>query len=379
MIQEANYFLLLLLVLTTALAYGHKKLSLKLQHRIPLVLVIYTSVIMVVNSSLVTITADIKAVQSNTLSNLIPAMIFLMLLQFKFTLFKQLGSKLLLAFFATTLSIVSGFTLMFYLFKETLFEHANASLAVLAASWSGGTANMLAVAKAINFDESALGLVLTVDTLLYGIWLLFLLSLVPFSHRFNHFTKAKENLYINIEDSCPIESNTRLYVRIIFISIAVSFVVNVLANLLPHVGFIQTGFLSILLATLAGVIASFTPLAKWQGTQSVAQAMLYLIISLIASKASFNFLDNITMFLTLASAILIYHALFMLLVAKLFKLDLFSIGVASLSHIGGIASAPILAASFHKNLVPVGIAMATMGYLLGTVVGLVIAYLLGVL
>jgi uncharacterized membrane protein len=57
-------------------------------------------------------------------------------------------------------------------------------------------------------------------------------------------------------------------------------------------------------------------------------------------------------------------------------LDLFSIAVASLANIGGVASAPILAAAYHKSLVSVGVFMAIMGYLIGTFGGLFIGNIL---
>ncbi len=56
----------------------------------------------------------------------------------------------------------------------------------------------------------------------------------------------------------------------------------------------------------------------------------------------------------------------MLLICKLLKLDLFTAGVASLANIGGTASAPVLAGSYAGSLVPVGILMALMGYVVGT-------------
>jgi uncharacterized membrane protein len=66
----------------------------------------------------------------------------------------------------------------------------------------------------------------------------------------------------------------------------------------------------------------------------------------------------------------------MVIGAKLFKLDLFSISVASLANIGGVASAPILAATYNKSLVSVGILMAIMGYLIGTFGGLLVGNIL---
>jgi uncharacterized membrane protein len=60
--------------------------------------------------------------------------------------------------------------------------------------------------------------------------------------------------------------------------------------------------------------------------------------------------------------------------AKIFKLDMFTCGVASLANIGGTASAPILAASYSGSLVSVGVLMALMGYVVGTFGGIGVGY-----
>jgi len=66
----------------------------------------------------------------------------------------------------------------------------------------------------------------------------------------------------------------------------------------------------------------------------------------------------------------------MIIGAKIFKLDLFSVSVASLANIGGVASAPILAAAYDKSLVSIGVLMAIMGYIIGTFGGLVVGNIL---
>ena len=63
----------------------------------------------------------------------------------------------------------------------------------------------------------------------------------------------------------------------------------------------------------------------------------------------------------------------MLLICKLLKIDLFTGAVASLANIGGTASAPVLAGSYSGSLVPVGILMALMGYVIGTPFGILTA------
>lgn len=76
--------------------------------------------------------------------------------------------------------------------------------------------------------------------------------------------------------------------------------------------------------------------------------------------------------------ILLIHGVLMILAAKLFKLDMFTSGVASLANIGGTASAPILAGSYSGSLVSVGVLMALMGYVVGTFGGIGVGYLMSI-
>jgi uncharacterized membrane protein len=104
--------------------------------------------------------------------------------------------------------------------------------------------------------------------------------------------------------------------------------------------------------------------------------MLYILIALIGSKAVFDNFSDVGVYVLAGFSILVIHAVIMVIGAKIFKLDLFSVAVASLSNIGGVASAPILAATYNKSLVSVGVLMAIMGYLIGTFGGLLVGNIL---
>ena len=64
---------------------------------------------------------------------------------------------------------------------------------------------------------------------------------------------------------------------------------------------------------------------------------------------------------------------------KVFKLDLFTCGIASLSNIGGVASSPVLAAAYSQSLVPIAVLMALIGVITGTFFGIGVAKFLTLL
>ena len=53
--------------------------------------------------------------------------------------------------------------------------------------------------------------------------------------------------------------------------------------------------------------------------------------------------------------------------------------IASLANIGGVASAPILAAAYSEALVPIGVVMALMGYVMGTGCALIVGKILSIM
>ena len=136
-------------------------------------------------------------------------------------------------------------------------------------------------------------------------------------------------------------------------------------------GWLDKATLTVLFITVCGLIAAVSPLGKVAGSSEVSNLLLYTVIGLLASRASLLELGDAPMWILTGFIILGIHAVLSLVVAKLFKLDMFTVCVASLANIGGTASAPVLAASYSGSLVPVGILMALMGYVIGTPFGVI--------
>ncbi|PHR57308.1 MAG: hypothetical protein COA44_06305 [Arcobacter sp.] len=374
MISSPALYLLILAVFSSLALYLAKKEFKTLQYLPPIVL-LYMGVMVLSSNGLFDNNEAISHSYSTLKSNLLPSMLFLMLLPNKITQLLKLGPKMLLSFLLASLSLFIAFILGFITFSLSLNDIE--ILAPLAGSWMGGTANMLAVASAIKSSESAIGITMLIDSVDYSLWVMFLLLLVPFASKFNHFTKASNPVQdVNFSSECALHFSYKGYVYLILSALFVSLFTQVLGIYLSQALFSSATTWSVILATFFGLVFSFSPLAKIRGLQATANAMLYLLIALIASRAEVHFNLELLSYLFLGLFILLIHALLMLIFARLFKLDLFSISVASLANIGGIASAPILSAAYSQSLVGVGVLMASLGYILGTFVALFLAMVL---
>ena len=69
------------------------------------------------------------------------------------------------------------------------------------------------------------------------------------------------------------------------------------------------------------------------------------------------------------------HIVLLWLVGRLLNVPFFYFAIGSQSHIGGPASAPVVASAFHRSLAPVGALLGTLGYATGTV----LAYFTGLM
>ena len=367
MISSPLFYLLSLVFIATFFTLLEKKTKLKFLDYLPPVVLIYALSMILAGNGVFEVNESINGAYTLAKTNLLPAMLFLMLLKIDFSHFLKLGKNLILAYVLTVLSLAVGFISVSILFH---FNHAMAvAFGALVGSWFGGTANMIAVGSALGVTQEAYGYILVVDSVNYTFWVMFLLFLVPFAPIFDKFVGAskREIGTLNMQDQ-PNKGGKK-YLLLSLIAFTASLLTQEIAY---PVEFINATTLSVVLASSFGVLGSFTKLRSLNGSSEVASFMLYILIALIGSKAVFESFSAVGIYVFAGFMVLVIHAIFMVVSAKIFKLDLFSITVASLANIGGVASAPILAAAYNKSLVSVGVLMAVMGYLIGTFGGILI-------
>ncbi|NPA60359.1 MAG: DUF819 family protein [Epsilonproteobacteria bacterium] len=371
MITSPVLYLLFLAFLATFLNLLEKKTSWKVFKFIPAVIFIYAFSMLFASFGFFEKNDEIDAVYKLTKTNLLPAMLFLMLLEVDLRHFLKLGKSLVISYILAVSSIGFAFISVSYLFHFD--KNIAGAFGALAGSWMGGTANMIAVGSALGVSDDVFAYALVVDSVNYTVWVMFLLFLVPFAKVFNKFTNSDEKLKELGEIGCACSMGAPRYWLLIAFALFVSFVSQYIAL---HFELLNKTTTIVISASIFGIIGSFTKLREINGSSQVATTMLYIIIALIGSKAVIESFSDVGTYVLAGFIILLIHAILMVIGAKLFKLDLFSIAVASVSNIGGVASAPILAATYNKSLVSIGVLMAIMGYIIGTFGGLLVGNIL---
>ncbi len=322
-----------------------------------------------------------KPAYSALKNNILFAMIFLMLLRCDIRKIFKLGPKMLGGFFCASITISLGFIITYAILHGPLGEGAWKALGALCGSWMGGSGNMIAVQAALDIGEADMAYALVVDSIDYSIWVMFLLWAINLAPKFNKWVKANtktlDEVSKRLEDNAKANDSSITFVNIIFL-LGLSLVVSALGQnigttLNGALPFLDTSTWTVLFITLAGLVGALTPVGKMAGTTELSNVMLYSVVALLASRASFLELTDAPVWIIAGFMILGIHGILMVLCAKIFKLDMFTCGVASLANIGGSASAPILAGAYSGALVPVGVLMALMGYVIGTGGGLIVA------
>ena len=320
---------------------------------------------------------EIRGAQSLLIANLVPALLFLLMINCDLRVILALGPRVLAVFACTTASLFIAFIATFLAYRHWLPGDAWQPLAALSGSWVGGTANMVAVKQAIGMSDSLLAMSLLTDALCYSMWVVVLFSAAPLASAFNRWTRAKSSADIDVVERAPVGPVSPDGVLLwLGLALAAAALAAACATRLPTSGMVGTTTWTILIATGLGLVAAHTPLARFAGAGSISGALLIAVVAVLASQSNFEGIGSAPLYLLCGVTIIAVHAALLVLAARLFGFDLYLCGIASLAHIGGVAATPILAASYSRALVPVGILLALLGYVLGTGFGLLVASIL---
>ena len=141
-------------------------------------------------------TPEIQTAQRALTAQLLPALLFLLMVTCDLRAILAVGPRVLAVFACAMVSILVAIVLVYLLFRSVLPHDGWKMLAALSATWTGGSANLVAVKQVIGLSESSLPPVLLADALCYSIWVLVLFSTGAFAPAFNRWTRADESTRI---------------------------------------------------------------------------------------------------------------------------------------------------------------------------------------
>ena len=324
---------------------------------------------------------------------LLPASLVLLTLNLKLREILRLGPKAVCVFLSGTTGVVLGgaVSLMYmrtYYWSpgDPKLEEAWRGMATVAGSWIGGGANQAAMNEVFGVDADTYAIMIAVDVLVASVWMAVLLLCIPHTERIDRwigvdpawFGKLKAKMSARVE-----EGTGPPRVVDLFALLAVGFGVTGLAHCLADamVPWLQAHapgldrfsltkpfFWLVVIATTSGIALSFTPASRLEnaGASRLGTVFLYLLVASIGMKMDIRAVHQAPDYFVMGGIWILVHGIFIVGVGVAIRAPLFLMAVGSQANIGGAASAPVVAGSFHPSLAPVGVLLAVLGYAVGT-------------
>ncbi len=326
-------------------------------------------------------TDEVRAARAMVRDNLIPAMLFLMSLRFNLVVIRKLGPRLIALCLASTLTIMIGFVIVHELMSGFLGDETPLTFATMSAGWTGGTQNFVAVKEALLVTDAAMTYTLLMGALCYSIWLVIIIALKPYRRKFDVFLRADDAaLGAVLNDLGEMGANQPVNLQNLMLMLGLSLIVasvsSHLGTILAGTGLLNAMIWAIIISSLLGMFAAPTRLGRTGGGEEVSGIMLYVIVALIGAEVSLTAIAEAPLYILSGLMILVIHAALLLLAARLLRMNLHLVGIASIANIGSAPSAAVVGAAYGRDLVPVAIIMALIGSMIGSFVGLTVAEVL---
>jgi len=323
---------------------------------------------------------------------LLPGSLILLILSADIKSLLGLGSKSLIMFFTGTIGIILGGVFSVWIFSmispETVGGVGNEAtwkgLATIAGSWIGGGANQTAMLETYKYKETLFGGMILVDIVVANIWMAVILFGIGKKEKIDKWLKADssaiDDLVVKVEkfqDSVQRKTTLSDYMVItglVFGGVALAHFLGIILSdfFLETSGkgstFSSQFFWMVVISTIYGLILSFTRAKNYEGAgaSKFGSVFLYILVATIGMKVDISMIFDKPLLIFVGLVWMAFHAILLIVVAKIIKAPFFFLAVGSQANVGGAASAPIVANAFHPALTTVGVLMAVVGYFIGT-------------
>lgn len=316
---------------------------------------------------------------------LLPASLVLLLLSSELKAVARLGRTALLVMTAGMAGIVLGCVLGFVALDPWLPPDSWKAVGALAGTWTGGSANLVAVGAALNIPSELQGIIIIVDTVVGYTWMGVLISLAARQDAFDRWNRADraalgevgQDLLARPPARAPSVADLTLMVGLAVVITAACIAAG---QRLPPVGqVLNASSWAIVLLTTICLGLSLTPLSRLQrdaGASTLGYAGFYVLLASVGAQGDLRRLLDHPHFVVLGVIVIVVHALVLFATLRLLRAPLFFLGAASQACLGGYSSAPIVAAIYQPAMAPVGLLLAVLGNVVGTYLGLLVAQVL---
>ncbi len=324
---------------------------------------------------------------------LLPAALVLLTVSADLPAVFRLGPKALIMFFTGTLGVMLGGPIALLLTSWVAPDLMGAGpeaiwrgMATVAGSWIGGSANQTALYEIYGAGPDVFSIWIAVDVIVANIWMAGVLWIAANQVRVNRMLRADASAVDRVREKAEAyeTENARIpslkdLIFIVGVGFGAVGLSHALADPLSawfganapwaqRLSLDSSFFWLVLIATVIGVVLSFTPARKLQGpgAAKVGSVFVYVLVATVGLNMNIGAILDSPAYFLIGLVWMAVHVLLLFAVAWLIKAPAFFLGVGSMANIGGAASAPVAAAAFHPSLASVGVLLAVVGYIVGT-------------
>ena len=274
-----------------------------------------------------------------------------------------------------------GFVVVHEVMKPFLGDETPLTFATMSAGWTGGTQNFVAVKEALAVSDAAMTYTLLMGALCYSVWLVIIIAIKPYREKFDRLLRSDDSGIDEILSSLDADDVAQrpdmpALSLVIGLSLIVAAASGHAGRLLAASGMLNPMIWTIIISSALGMLAAPTRMGGTAGSDEVSGVMLYVVVALIGAEVSLNAIADAPLYILAGFMILAVHAVLLLLMARLLRMNLLFAGIASIANIGSAPSAAVVGAAYGRNLVPVAVIMALIGSMIGSFVGLGVAEVL---
>ena len=314
---------------------------------------------------------------------LLPASLSLLLLSSELKAIARLGRTALVVMTVGMAGIMVGGVAGFLVLRPWLPPDAWKAVGALVATWIGGSANLVAVANALELSPELQGVLIIVDTVVAYTWMGFLISFAARQETFDRWNQADRGAVegvgqrlASVGDKQTRPATVADMTLMVGLAVVLTAACLKIGSLLPPVGQVLNAFSwAIILLTTAALLLSLTPLARLEqaGASTLGYAGFYLLLASVGAQGDLRKVVSHPQFILLGVIVIVVHAALLFAALRLMRAPLFFLGAASQACVGGYSSAPLVAAIYHPAMAPVGLLLAVLGNVVGTYLGLAVA------
>ncbi len=240
-------------------------------------------------------------------------------------------------------------------------------LVPIVGSWIGGSASQLVLKEIVDCPESLFLAILVLDNALVNLWTIFMFQMIKRSDWLNRRFGIKDEVPDFVSET--VESDARGNALTIAALVAV-----VMAAYFMIPSFVW----KIVVLSIGGLLLG-NAIASWSHALAlkIAKFSIVLIMAILGLKLDFDGFGLPLSFAVVVVAWLFLHYVFMMLVARAFKLHMAWVPIASMANLGGISTAPAVTAAYNEEWMPHAVLLAILSMVSGTAWGGLTIYLFG--